>query len=104
MTLFTIFFLSSSLSHAEICNTTPTQCYEMEQRNRTEAIRLKQEREEAIYRQEQLQLQQAQLREMQEQRAVMEEELEKMNASQARMEEMKIKEMEKAKRIENKKK
>lgn len=92
MTLMTILILFTSLSRAAVCTTTPTQCFEMEQRKNAEAIRLKQEREEATFRQQQLELQNAQLREMQEQRAVMEEDL----ASQQRMEEMRVKELEDA--------
>lgn len=71
---------------------TPTQCYELEQQKKQETIRLKAEREEAQFRQQQLQLEEAQLKEMQEQRAVLEEELQEMNASQQRMEELQRKE------------
>lgn len=84
--------LLSSYSQAQNC-ATPTQCYEMNQQRKADAIRIKQEREEAAYRQKQIEIQNAQLSEMQEQRAVMEEELEEMNATQTRMEEMKVKEM-----------
>jgi hypothetical protein len=65
----------------------------MEQRKRTEAIRMKQEREAATYRQQQLEMQQAQLKEMQEQRAILEE----TNAIQQRMEDVR---MEKTKNVQ----
>lgn len=104
MTLVTILFLFSSFSSAEItCQTTPTQCYEEEQKRKAEAIRLKQEREEAAYRQQKLELQNAQLRELQEQRAVIQEELQQMNASQQRVEEMQRKQMEEEAQAKKKK-
>ncbi len=54
---------------------------------------MKQEREAATYRQQQLEMQQAQLKEMQEQRAILEE----TNAIQQRMEDVR---MEKTKNVQ----
>lgn len=78
---------------------TPVDCHYLQQQKRAEALRIKEEREQATFRQEQLELQAAQLKELQEQRAVQEKNL----ASQQRMEEIKVKEMEeaeKSKRLE----
>lgn len=69
---------------------TPMDCYQVEQSRKAEAIRQKKDHEEAIFRQEQLELEAAQLRELQEQRAVLEDELTEMNETQSRMEEREI--------------
>ena len=94
MRIVIIFFiiLFPLSSFAQLC-ATPMDCYQVEQRKKEEAIRLKKEREEAQFRQQQLELQEAQLRELQEQREILEEE------RQDRIEKEEIEEAEKEKVI-----
>lgn len=91
--LFTTTFYSEAQIDGPTCGT-PLGCYELRRQEKAEALRLKEDREEAAFRQRQLELENAQLRELQEQRAVLEEEL----ASQQRMEELRMKEIEEAER------
>lgn len=69
---------------------TPMDCYQVKEKQRMEEIRLKEAQEEAVFRQQQLELEAAQLREIQEQRAVLEEELTEMNETQLRIEEREL--------------
>jgi hypothetical protein len=94
ISLFLILPLTGHPATPEVC-ATPMDCYQVKERERLEEIRLKKEQEEAVFRQLQLELEAAQLRELQEQRAVLEEELTEMNDTQSRLEERQIKEEEK---------
>lgn len=72
LALFT--FSSYAQTPRAVC-ATPMDCWQVEQAKKAEAIRVKKEQDEAAYRQQQLDIQAAQLREMQAQREVMENEL-----------------------------
>lgn len=72
--LFTLISFSS-LAQTPQC-ATPMDCYQVQEAKRAEAVRIKKEQDEAAYRQQQLDLQAAQLQEMRAQREVMERELE----------------------------
>ncbi len=77
-TLIAIIILLPSITFAQqpMNCVSPINCYEIQQEEKADAIRFKQQREEANFRARQLDIQEAQLRELQQQRAVMEEELE----------------------------
>lgn len=62
-------------------------CYQVEQEKKAEQIRLKQEREDAAFRAQQLRIQEAQLQELQAQRQVMEEDLKLRQEEQMEREE-----------------